>query len=493
MRVEIEVAGRRRLTGACLALCLLAGAVPRLWAQQAAGDSAGAPGPELTVYNQDLGLVREVRRFDLHRGINDVLVQDVAARIDPTSVAFESLTDSAGTRVLEQNFEYDLVSPDRLLQKYLDREITVQTEDGSRYTGRLLSTGGAVVLQGPDGKVTSVSPSAVQRYLYPELPEGLRTRPTLVWKVDARKAGQHRAEITYLTHGIDWSADYVLLLGADEKAFDLDGWVTLDNQSGGSYENAKLKLVAGQIHQAPQEARPMAMGKVQMQGAAVQAEERGFFEYHLYEIPRRVTVRDRQTKQVQFVTARRVPVTKSYVFDAASARYGGGGPVTAGGYGTDTTTRHAQVELEFRTDAKSGLETQLPAGRVRIYKRDVDGSSLLIGEDRIDHTPKDEAVRLTVGQAFDVVGDRTRTDFQRLGEHAMEESFHIELRNHKEEDVLVRVVEHLYRWSNWSIVKERVGGSAGRHHKLDAQTVEWKVPVAAGDSSAVDYTVRYSW
>jgi hypothetical protein len=450
---------------------------------------------QLTVYNQDLALVSETRAVALESGLNEVVYSDVAAQIDPTSVSFRSLTDPDGTAVLEQNFEYDLVGSTKLLQKYIDQVITVQTQDSQTYTGTLLSAVDSVILQGDDGAVTMLSQEQIRNIDFPALPEGLRTRPSLVWLVDAEQAGEHDTAVTYLTNGIGWQADYVFLLNEDSTAFDLNGWVTLDNRSGASYEDAMLKLVAGDINKVeePQYARDVMM-MAEAAAAPPAVEQREFFEYHLYQVTRPVTVKDNQTKQIEFVTAQDVPVTKFYVYDGAAGYSGYGyGPVEDSGYGAQTGNSNVTVMLEFRTDEASNLETQLPAGRVRLYQEDVDGSALLVGEDQIDHTPKNETVRLTVGNAFDIKGERIQTSYKPLGDSGAQESFRITLRNHKDEPVEVRVVENLYRWTEWTMLEETLDGKPVEHNQLSSQQVEWLVPVPANGEAVLEYMVQYRW
>jgi len=451
---------------------------------------AQSEGVELTVYNQNIALVKDRRTMKLTSGVNEVRFSDVAAQIDATSVHFRSLTDPAGTRVLEQNYEYDIVGSSKLLRKYVDQEISLVTEDGTTYTGTLLSGTDDIILQGDDGQVTVVKLASVREFSFPALPEGLITRPTLVWLLRAAQAGDHDVEVTYLTGGVNWRANYIVVLADDDKSLDLTGWVTLDNRSGASYKDAKLKLVAGDIHRA---AEPGMVAKAEEYAAvlptpAPQVAERAFFEYHLYEVQRPVTIKDNQTKQIEFASATDVPAKKFFVYDGSQmGYYGYRGPQTDPSYGTASNTK-VMVMLEFKNGEDQGLGIPLPKGTVRVYKRDVDGSELLVGEDAIDHTPEDETVRLYLGDAFDVVGERVQTGFKKLGERSLEESFKITLRNHKDEAVEVRVVEHMYRWSEWEIVKE-----SAEHTKTDAQTIEYRVQVPANGEETVTYTVRYRW
>lgn len=482
---------KRWLIGSLVAVLALAsaavgGAAPR--PTPAAAQSAGV---ELAVYNQDLALVKDRRSLDLAQGLNEVRFADVAAQIDPTSVHFRSLTDPTGTVVVEQNYEYDLVGSARLLRKYVDQEIGLVTEDGQEYAGKLLSGDNDAILQAADGQVTVVRLDRIKEFTFPALPEGLITRPTLVWQVESARGGGQEVEVTYLTGGINWYANYTIVLADDEKSLDLNGWVTLDNRSGAGYKDARLKLIAGDIHRAAAEGYVMEEKAyaVPTEVSAPQVEERPFFEYHLYEVQRPVTIQDRQTKQIEFVTAGGVPADKFFVYDGAQVRFWGYyQPIQEAGYGT-TSNKKVMVMLEFKNGQEEGLGVPLPKGTLRVFKKDVDGSTLLVGEDAIDHTPKDERIRLYVGDAFDLVGERVQTDFQvDYDENWMEESYQITLRNHKAEEVEVRVVEHLFRWSGWKILD-----ASQDFDKLDAQSIEFRVPVKANGEATVTYTVRYEW
>jgi hypothetical protein len=450
---------------------------------------AQGQGVELTVYNQNLALVKDRRPLELEKGINEVAFAGVAAQMDPTSVHFRSLTDPQGTVVLEQNYEYDIVGTQKLIQKYLGQEIWLVTDDDTQYSGTLLSGAGDIILQRGDGSVTVVKLDGVREFNFPELPEGLRTKPTLVWMLKSEQAGDHETELTYLTEGIHWEADYIVVLAQDDASLDLDGWVTINNRSGATYDNAKLKLIAGDIHRVaePRLAAPQAMFAEEKAVAAPQVEERAFFEYHLYEVQRPVTVRDNQTKQIEFASGTEVPAEKFFVYDGARTGYWGWGPVTDPGYGTASNPK-VMVMLEFRNEEEGGLGIPLPKGKVRVYKEDVDGGSEFIGEDAIDHTPKDEALRLYLGDAFDIVGERKQMDFRKPGRRVIEESYEITLRNHKEEEVEVRVVEHMFRWTEWEILR-----STQDYSKLDAQTIEFRLPLEVDGEATLEYTVRYRW
>jgi hypothetical protein len=298
--------------------------------------------------------------------------------------------------------------------------------------------------------------------------------------------------VTYLTSGIGWQADYVVLLAEDDSAVDLDGWVTLNNNSGASYLDAQLKLVAGDLQRIQQQRfaaeDEMMLEAMPTQGAAV--EQREFFEYHLYEIPRPVTVLNHESKQIEFVSAGGVPAEKFFVYDGLGCRGGNyycsfyGYPQTDPSYGVASNPK-VNVMVEFDTE---DVDADLPKGRVRMYQEDVDGAALLIGEDQIDHTPKGEQLRLYVGDAFDIVGERIRTDFARPSENSLEETYEINLRNHKDEAVEVRVVEHLFRWSEWRIFETN-----GQYEKLDSHTIEFRVTIPANGERTIDYTARYTW
>ena len=446
----------------------------------------------LTVYNQGTALVRDRRQFQLNQGVNLIDFRDVAASIDPTSVLFKSLTAPRGTTVLEQNYEYDLVGAQALLEKYIDQQIRVVTTDSRTYEGTLLNGQGDIILRNADGQVTVVKLDRVQELSFPELPDGLITRPTLVWHVLADRSGKQDVEVTYLTGGMAWQADYVLLLGADDKLLDLDGWISLNNTSGATFRDAQLKLIAGDLQRLPQPG--LAADKLYAEEAAAPTaqpvEQREFFEYHLYEIPRLVTVRNNETKQIEFVNAAGVPADKFFVYDGLQCReyywycsYAGYAQ-TDPSYGVASNPK-VMVMVEFDTD---DVDADLPAGRVRVYQQDIDGAALLIGEDAIDHTPKGETVRLYVGDAFDIVGERIQTDFSLPSPKSVEETYRITLRNHKDEAVEVRVVEHLFRWSNWRILH-----ASHEYQKMDSSNIEFRVQVPAEGETEVTYTVLYTW
>ncbi|MGI6376125.1 MAG: DUF4139 domain-containing protein [Anaerolineae bacterium] len=452
---------------------------------EAAPAAAAATGVEVTVYSQNLGLIKEVRTLELEQGINEVRFSAVAAAIDPTSVHFQSLTAPDDTLVLEQNYAYDLVGSARLLSKYIDREITLITEQGQTYTGTLLSAADDIILATADG-IKIVRTDKVLEYGFPTLPEGLITRPTLIWLLQAAAAGPQDVRVTYLTNDINWQADYVAVLAPDDSAVALTGWVTVDNRSGASYADARLKLVAGDIHRAaPQERKAY---ELEMLGgaAAPQVQERAFFEYHLYEVQRPVTLADQQTKQIEFAATPQVAVQKVFVLP------GGGYPWLGSPY-TDPADPNAgavnaQVQLRLVNDEPSGLGMPLPQGRVRVYKADVDGGAELVGEDGIEHTARNEKVSLVLGSAFDVVGERVQTEYRQVDKRAASETIQVTVRNHKDEDIEVHVLEHLYR-----ALDATVRDASAPFTQVDAQTIEFVVAAPADGEAAITYTVDYRW
>jgi hypothetical protein len=418
----------------------------------------------VTVYNQNLGVVREVRPFDLKEGIQLLKFRDVAAQIDPTSVA---LKGPEGFQVLEQNFDYDLISADAMLNKYIGQSLSGFDKAGKPYDGKLLSfDAGQLVLGTKAGGAQMLNRSEMTRLEFPDIPGGLITRPTLSWQVKSPLSGSKNLTLTYMTGGLNWHAEYVALVSENEKKLDWSGWVSLDNQSGASYKNAKLKLVAGDVNRAPAP-RPMMrtmMGEADM-AAAPAFQEKSFFEYHLYTLERTTDILDKQVKQVQLLTAPNVGVKKIYTYDGSR------------------DDKKVNVTLELENKETNGMGMPLPAGKVRVYKADSDKSDEFIGEDSIDHTPKDEKVRVKMGNAFDIVGERKVLSVRRSGGNANDQDFEITLRNHKKETVEIVVVEHA--WGEWRVTKK-----SHPYRKKDAYTFEFPVEVPADGSATVSYTLH---
>ena len=445
-------------------------------------------------------MVRHERELQLVRGRNTVRVTDVAALIDPTTVTFESLTDAAGTSVIEQNFQFDLVSTEKLLRRYIDRAISVDQVRGNgveSFEGTLLSTAGGITLRRSDGSIQTLPHNAGVRL--PELPGGLITRPTLVWDVAANRAGAHKTRISYQASGITWWADYNLTYSEGRNAnachLDVGAWVSIINQSGASYQDAKLKLVAGDVQRATPTGRvlpqSMAARAAVSEDRAEGFQEKAFFEYHLYTLGRPTTLPDNSTKQIElFPVARRVPFEKTLVYYGAVPAYGfGPNPATDRNYGI-ATNRKVDVYLGFRNAEQNNMGIPLPAGRIRVNKADpADGTLEFIGEDAIDHTPRNENVKIKLGSAFDVVGERRQVNFTvDTSRRNMTEEIEVKLRNQKKEPVTVIVKENLYRWTNWQITSK-----SHDFEKQDARTIHFPVKIAAGAEATVRYTVHYSW
>ena len=353
------------------------------------------------------------------------------------------------------------------------------------------AAGGNVIVQRErDGSVILVSQSSVRDVTFPSLPEGLITRPTLRWTVQSETGGDQQVAITYLTGGMNWTADYNLLLSADNAQLDLNGWVTLNNTSGSSYDDALVKLVAGDVNRLPQPQQAVEREEMAFATAADVAEsgatQREFYEYQLYEINRRVTVGNNETKQVEFVSGADVPATTYYVYDASPGYQGF--PQRDPQYG-QTGVTDVQNYLEFDTGEENGLGADLPAGRVRVYQEDIDGAALLIGENRIDHTPQGEMIDIYLGNAFDLVGERTQTNFNRIANNVVEETYEIRLRNRKDEETVeIRVPETLYRWNNWEITQ-----STDEFEQVNSNNIEFRVDVEPGEERVIEYTVRYTF
>ncbi len=454
------------------------------------GEGATVPG---------YALVREDRRFVLERGRNVLRVPDVPALIDPTTVSFASLTDPGGTRVVEQSFEFDLTSTQKLLSRYLDREITVEQPRGQgvgAFTGTLVGTQGGLTLKAPDGTVRVVN--GYSGVTLPSLPGGLISKPTLVWDIDAGKAAPHDARIAYQTGGMTWWADYNLTYAEPAPGacrLDVGAWVTIVNQSGASYADARLKLIAGDVQRAQPQvypaSAPAALGRAQ-EAKAAGFEEKAFFEYHLYTLGRTTSLAQNATKQIElFPTARDVGCAKTLVYYGQGRAYPVyGSPMTDRNFGTPSN-RKVDVYLRIRNAKDNGLGLPLPAGKLRVSKRDdADGSLEFIGEDLIDHTARDETVQVKLGSAFDVVGERKQLDY-RIDTAArwIEEEIEVRVRNQKpDETVDVVVKENLYRWSTWTITRK-----THDFGKQDSRTVHFPVRVAPKGEAVVRYSVRYTW
>lgn len=437
---------------------------------------------DVTIYNSDLALVKERRRLEIPKGVSTLLFRDISALINPATVSFGSLTKPGSVRVREQNYEYDLVQDAKLLEKFIGEQITVRTRSGEVFTGFLLSgaPGGIesnIVISSRAegaGNVTTIHLGDIQSVEYPSLPEGLITRPTLAWVVNnTSDVTEHDTIITYLTGGLSWKADYVAVVGPNDDVMNLMGWITLTNESGTTYKQARVKLIAGDVNRVydavPVAARAMTE-KVMYAMADAPVEEREFGDYHLYQLPYATTLKQSQVKQVEFMTANDVKVKKLLVFD-----------------GDRTGTKVASM-LEFWNKTGDGLGMPLPRGIIRVSKTDVDGSLEFAGEDSIDHTPIDEKLRIMLGYAFDVVGERTQTSARRISDRVREETWQVEVRNRKNAPADVLIIERMYGGTSWELTNV----STKNYNKLDATTLEFPIQIEANSTAKITYTVRYS-
>lgn len=424
---------------------------------------------QMTVYNNDLGLVRDVRELDLANGRSSVSVADVAARIDATSVHLKSADRDGGITVLEQNYRYDLANPDRILERYLDHPVQAILEDGELHEGVLQSFGGGQLVLLGDRGLSMLQREKIVDIRFPSLPEGLITKPTLVWDLVADRAGKQKAELSYLTNGINWHAEYVAVTNEDDTEADLAAWVSVDNRTGATYPDARLQLIAGDVNIIKKrQDKHMRGGRMLMAEAALPDagfEEETFFEYHLYTLPRPTTIRDRETKQISLFPPATTPVEKLYE------------------YKPWVNDKKIRIILQFENSEERGLGMPLPKGKVRTYKRDSRGGQQFIGEDMIDHTPKNEKVRLGLGNAFDVVAERTVKDQRKISDRVRETSVEVKFRNHKEERITILAQDRF--WGDWTVTTE-----SHSSEKKDARTAEWSIPVGADGEVVLTYTVR---
>lgn len=434
----------------------------------------------VTIYNSNAGLVKDTRLIEFKPGIHELKFMDVAGKIDPTTVHIKSLTNGSSLRVLEQNYEYDLLSPQKLLEKFVGQKVQLatihpETKKEEIVEAILLSTQGGNIFQIGD----KIHIGHYGRILLSKIPENLIPQPTLVWMLENKLSKPQKLEVSYLTSGINWKADYVAVLNKLDTMTDLTGWVTIDNRSGATYQNALLKLVAGDIHRVQGEvrmdyARPMAAAKE----ASQQFKEESFFEYHLYTLDRRTTVKDNQTKQMTLLDANQVPLKKLFIF--------AGHPQYYYQMNQGSQKQKVGVFLELENTKKNNLGIPLPKGTIRVYKEDKDGSLQFVGEDRIDHTPKDEKFKIKIGETFDVVGERIQTDYKRLATNLFEVAFEVSLRNHKKEDIKVLIEEPIP--GDWEMLS-----NTHPFEKLSAHLIRFDVPVAKDKEVKVKYRIRFKY
>ncbi|MFQ6007383.1 MAG: DUF4139 domain-containing protein [Candidatus Zixiibacteriota bacterium] len=424
----------------------------------------------VTVYNSNLGVVSETRSLEFKRGVNRLAFRDVPSLIDASSVRFDVVDVGRNVAILEQNYAFDLVSPEQLYTKYVDNEIELLDKEGKLYTGTLLAyNSGAVTLREKTGRIKVVQLANITEVNFPSLPEGLITRPTLFWLYTSDFAGQLDCHVSYQTSGMNWTAEYVGVLSTDEKRLDLSGWASINNTSGKTYSDATLKLIAGDIHRARKKMPPRFMESMALAGeaAAKGFEEKAFFEYHMYTLPRKATLANNEIKQISLFEPAQAVVEKVFV------------------YKPERNPKNVEVAVKFQNSAKAGLGLPLPAGRVRLFKADEDGSLILLGEDLIEHTPKDEELTLAVGYAFDIAAEERLMDQTRISKQVEERTYEIELRNRKEQAVTIEIEKKLYGF--WEVVDSNFP-----YTKKDATTVLFKIPVGAGETVVVKFKVRFT-
>jgi hypothetical protein len=462
---------------------------------------AAAAQPALTIYNQNFAVVRDTVPLDLQSGVNDVRYTDATAQVEPDSVILRDPTGNHSLQILEQNYRNDPVTQELLLSLFEGKTIdfeTLRLKDNTQVReivpGKIIRSG--YVPGGEpeqpivevDGKLQFSLPG---QPLFPDLGDDTVLKPTLNWLLQSDKPGKFDAEVGYITGGFSWSASYNLVSPEKGDIVDLVGWITMNNQSGKMFHDAGIKLMAGDVNriQPPGYAFGGMVKTAMMESMNAPAvTEKAFDEFHLYSIARPTTLRDRETKQVEFVHAEKVVAPTIYVYDGAPGYRFYGGLNYDQGYGTEGNKK-VQVMREFVNAETNHLGIALPAGKLRFYRRDTDGQLQFVGEDQIDHTPRNETIRVTTGNAFDLVGERKQTSFRvDTGDKWMDESFEIKLRNRKTEPVEIRVVEHLYRWNNWEITQK-----SDDFTKKDSQTIEFRVPVKPDEEKIVSYTVHYSW
>ncbi len=421
----------------------------------------------VTIYNNDLGVVRDVRTFDIAKGMGELRMRDVPTRIDATTVKITDVDHPKDIDVVEQNYEYDLVSQSKLLSKYVDKTISVTDDKGIKTEGTLLAVESDKLTLSTASGIIMLPNLARYTMSVPTLAGGLITKPTLIWKIhsshDFRK---EPLEVLYQTGGMTWHTEYIAALADDEKSLDLTGWVSVDNTSGASFPDAKLKLVAGALHRV---AQPKQYGAMRASMSALvpapQFEEHGMFEYHVYDLGRQTNINNNEVKQISLLTADKVATEKNYTFEGGTS---------------------VAVTIAFQNAEANHLGIPLPMGTIRVMKRDKDGSLEFIGEDHIDHTPRDEKLTLHVGNAFDLTGSREVTNSESLGQNENEESVAITLKNHKDENVTIDAIENL--GSNWEVTQ-----SSMPYEKKNAYTIVFHVPVKARGEQKVTYTVRHRW
>jgi len=457
--------------------------------------------PALTIYNQDFAVVRDTVPLDLKSGVNNVRYADATARVEPDSVILRDPAGKHSLQIWEQNYRNDPVTQELLLSLFEGKTIDFQnfrlkdnTQSREIVSGKIIRSGyvpgggSEQPIIEVNGKLQFTLPGTP---LFPDLGDDTVLKPAFNWLLQSDSAGKFDAEVGYITEGFTWEADYNLVSPEKGDTVDLIGWVTMNNQSGKTFKDAKIKLMAGDVNKI-QQMIPTKAGRGRMMEMSMAPEpavtEKAFDEFHLYTLARSTTLLDRETKQVEFVRATDVKAPVIYVYDGAPSYRFYGGLNYDQGYGNEGNKK-VRVMREFVNTETNHLGIALPKGKLRFYRRDADGQMEFVGEDMIDHTPRNETIRVTTGNAFDLVGERKQTNFRvDTGDKWLDESFEIKLRNRKKEPVEIRVVEHLYRWSSWDITQK-----SDDFKKTDAQTIEFRVPVKPDEERTVTYTVHYSW
>ena len=435
----------------------------------------------VTVSNRNIALVKEVREFDIDKGVTELRFMDVAAQINPKTTYLTSLSQPDLLTILEQNYEYDLISPYKLMEKYVGEKVEL-IEQNEQFIEKKTKALLLSMNQGPIYKIgDKIFIGHPGRVVLPRLPENLVSRPTLVWLLSNQGEKKHNVEVSYLTSGLNWLCDYVASVNEDDTGMGLTGWVTIENRSGATYENALLKLVAGEIHLTVDEGVRYLRAMEAKAGAPPKFAEEEFFEYHLYTLDRRTTIKDKQTKQMNLFTISDIPVKKRLLIVGKRYYY-------RSRYGTIAQNQKVDTYLEFNNSKENNLGIPLPKGTFRIYKKDKSGALQFIGEDSIDHTPKDETVKLKIGTAFDVVSDRIQTDFKaiKIGRYNYESAYEIKIRNHKNEPVDVTVREPIP--GEW-VIQE----FSHEYNKIDAHTIEFNVSIPPNSDVSITYRVRVGW
>ena len=433
---------------------------------------------EITVYNSNLGLVKDTRKVELPLGEGELRFMDVASRIMPVTVHVKSLNLPESFSILEQNYEYDLMNSDKLLDKYVGKKIKIMVWYEFQDRKEIVE---ATLLSNNNGQIYRINDEIFLGHpgikVLPEIPDNLIAKPTLTWRYGNKSKNPHNLEVSYLTDNITWKADYIIVLNEDDTSSDISGWITLDNKSGATYKDANLKLIAGDVHRAGEgiEENVYMMKSARVAGSP-QFEEKAFFEYHIYDLQRKTTIKDKQTKQLSLLEATGAKVQKELLVHGIKSYF-------TRLYRGQNPRQTVNVYVKFKNSKDNNIGMPLPAGIMRLYKKDEKESLQFIGEDMIEHTPKDEEVKLKVGEAFDVVAERIQTDYKQITTKLHESEWEITLRNHKEDDVIVGIVEPLY--GNWAVISNN-----HPYEKLDAFTIRFDVNVPKGKEVKVKYRIK---